>query len=144
MPYADQQDLERLFGSAELLIAADRDGDGEADPGVIRAALDAATAEMDSYIGVKYTLPLSLTQKPVVLVDTCCDIAMYRMSIDSPAMTDAKRQRYDDRIKWLRDLAREVVTLGRQESTETADDLTVQTDSSEVRLFSRTKMSGLL
>lgn len=144
MPYADQQDLERLFGSAELLIAADRDGDGESDPGVIRAALDAATAEMDSYIGVKYTLPLSTTQKPAVLVDICADIAMYRMSIDSPAMTDAKRQRYEDRVSWLRDLSKEVVTLGKEETTETADDLTVMTDTSEERIFSRTKMRGLL
>ena len=144
MPYADQQYLDSYFGEAELLIAADRDGDGEADVSVVRNGLDAASEEIDSYVGVKYNLPLSASQTTGVLKRICADIAMYRMSVNHHSMTEEKRERYTDAVKWLRGIAAGNVTLGDDENIEVADDLTVKTDSSEVRLFSRTKMSGLL
>ncbi len=144
MPYADQQYLDDYFGAAEVLIAADRDGDGEADTSVIRNALDAATELIDSFVGVKYTLPLSTQITTGILKRTCADIAMYLMSVNSPSMTDEKRQRYEDALMWLKKLAKGDVTLGEEETSETADDLTIKTDSSEDRLFTRTKMRGLL
>lgn len=144
MPYADQQYLDSYFGSAEVLIAADRDGDGEADVSVVESALDAATELIDSFVGVKYDLPLSKQTITGILKRTCADIAMYLMSVNSPAMTDEKRTRYDDAIKWLKGLARGEVTLGPEETSEAADDEVVLSDSNESRLFSRTKMKDLL
>ena len=144
MPYADQQYLDSYFGAAEVLIAADRDGNGEADTAVIRNALDSASEEIDSYVGVKYDLPLSDKQTTGVLKRVCADIAMYRMSVTHHSLTDEKRERYADAVKWLKGIAGGTITLGEDENVETADDLTVKTDSSEARLFSRTKMRGLL
>lgn len=144
MPYADQQYLDSYFGSAEVLIAADRDGDGTADTAVIRNALDSATEEIDSYVGVKYTLPLSATIPTGVLKRLCADIAMYRMSVNSHSSTDDKRKRYEDAIAWLKKLATGHATLGEEETVEEADDLTVKSADSEDRLFTRTKMRGLL
>lgn len=142
--YATRQDMDDYFGEAEVLIAADRAGDGDADPGVVTSALNAATEEIDSYIGVKYTLPLTTIQKPGILLHTCCDIAMFRMSVNGPSMTDDKRSRYDDVIKWLEKVSAGKVTLGPEEDSEVANDVVTVSTDNPVRLMTRSKMSGLL
>jgi phage gp36-like protein len=140
--YATQADLEDYFGSAEVLIASDRDGDGTADVGVLNSALTAATEEIDSYLAVRYDLPLAAV--PGVLIRVCCDVAMYRMSVNSPAMTEDKETRYKDSVKWLEKLTKGTVSLGPEEAqVEVQDEATVSSDS-ETRVFTRTKMAGIL
>jgi len=140
--YAVQQDLEDYFGSSELLIAADRDGDGEADEGVVASGLNSATAEINSYLAVRYDIPLAET--PEVLTRVCCDLAMYHMSVGSPSMTEDKETRYNNCIKWLRDVSKGVASLGAAEAQVEVQDEATVSSSSEERLFSRTKMQGLL
>jgi len=134
--------MDSHFGSAEVLIAFDRDGSGSADTGVLAAALTAATEEIDSYVGVKYNLPLAVI--PGVLMRVCCDLAMYHGSINSPAMTEDKETRYGQRIKWLKDLAKGMTTLGISEEQVVKNDTVTLSSDSETRLFTRTKMRGLL
>lgn len=142
MPYATAADLDDYFGNAEVLIAADRDGDGTADTDVITTGLTAATEEIDSYLAVRYDLPLAAT--PGVLTRVCGVMAMYHMSINSPSMTDAKREGYEDAIKWLTKLAKGHVTLGPEEEDVVVQDEATLSVDSETRLFSRTKMRGLM
>jgi phage gp36-like protein len=141
MTYADESDLTAYFGSEQLLIAADRDGDGTADTGVVSAAISAAEEEIDSYVGVRYTLPLD--DVPGVLTRVCCDLAMYHMSIDSPSMTEQKETRYNNGIKWLTNLAKGIVTLGVTDETEDTKDTAVLSTDAPSRVFTRTKMGGL-
>jgi phage gp36-like protein len=144
MNYAAEADMLTHFGPAQVLIAADRDGDGTADTGVVTDALADASEEIDSYLAARYTLPL-VAPIPGVLVRVCCDIAMYRMSIDGPSMTDEKRVRYEDAIKWLTNLAKGIVTLGVEEDTTVVSTNAVTlASSSEPRLFTRTMMTGLM
>lgn len=140
--YATAAQLDTHYSAAEVLIAADRDGDGAADAGVIAAALTKATEEIDSYLGVRYTLPL--VSVPGILVSACCEVAMYRMSINSPAMTEEKRQRYEDVIKWLQSVAKGLATLGVSEALDPSDDTATVTTTSEVRLFTRSSLAGLI
>lgn len=141
MTYAAATDLDSYFGAAEVLIAADRDGDGTADVGVVADAIAAAEEEIDSYLAVRYDLPLSSV--PGVLKRVCCDLTMYHMSFGHAAMTEEKRTRYTDGISWLGKLSKGVVTLGLEEATVTVQDEATIATSSETRLFSRTKMDGL-
>ena len=121
---------------------ADRDGDGTNDTNVIATALLSATEEIDTYLAVRYNLPLSVV--PGILTRTCADIAMYLMSIGADSMTDDKETRYNSAVKWLVRLSKGTVTLGpEEEQVSIQDEATVSSDS-EVRLFSRTKMRGLL
>lgn len=144
MTYATQADMDRYFGAAQVLIAADRDGDDSSDASVIREALDHASEEIDSYVGVKYNLPLTASPPPRVLKRVCADIAMFRMSSNSSSMTEAKRERYEDAVKWLKQVAAGKATLGIAETEETADDETVKSNDSETRQFTRTKMRNIL
>lgn len=140
--YATSRDMDAHFGAEEVLVAFDRDGDGTADVNVMPAALSAATEEINSYVAVRFDLPLASV--PRVLVAVCCDIAMYNASINSPAMTEDKQTRYSQRVKWLEKLAKGLVTLGPQEEQVVIQDHAELSTDTEARLFSRTKMRGLM
>jgi phage gp36-like protein len=139
--YAAQSDLEKYFGEADVLRAADRDGDGVADTDVITTAITAAEEEIDSYVAVRYDLPLAVV--PGVLTRVCSDLAMYHMSIDTLSMTEDKEKRYERGLKWLRDLSRGVVTLGVEEEQVEVQDNMALGASNPPRLFTRTKLGGL-
>ena len=142
MAYATQSDLEAYFGTEQLLIAADRDGDGSADTGVITAGIAAAEEEIDSYLAVRYDLPLAAT--PGVLTRVCCDLAMYHMSVGHHSMTEDKETRYNNGVRWLEKLSKGIVTLGVEEAEVVVQDEAELTSTSEDRVFSRTKMADLL
>ncbi len=73
MSYAVQQDLVDRFGSAQLLLLADRDGDGVIDAAVVAKAIADAVEIVDLHVRGKYALPLS----PVdgVVTGIVCDLA---------------------------------------------------------------------
>jgi phage gp36-like protein len=142
MSYAVEADMQTHFGAAEVLIAADRNGDGIADSGVIIDSLADSSAEIDSYLAVRYTLPLASV--PSVLVRVCCEITMYRISINGPSMTEEKRVRYEDAVKWLTNLSKGIVTIGVGEDTATVNDVATVAGTNSPRLFTRATMTGLM
>lgn len=101
MSYAKPQDLEVAFGQAEILQLSDRDSDGDPDANVLERALATADGEINSYLSVRYAIPLPLV--PQIVRDKACDIARYRLQDDTP--TDEARQRYEDAIEWLKSVA---------------------------------------
>ena len=140
--YATDAQLQTYFGSEQYLIAADRDGDGSPDTGVVADVIAKASEEIDSYLCVRYTLPLATV--PGILLGICCDIWMYRISINSPAMTDEKRRRYEDAIGWLKSVAKGIAGIGVLEEGADVEDNAIVSSDSEIRLFSRTKLAGVL
>lgn len=118
MPYATKQDIIDRYGEAALIVAADHDGDGEADPAVVTQGLNDASEEIDAYVGGRCILPLNPV--PPVLVRLCVDIALYRMSMP-PAITDELRRRYEDAIKLLKLIADGTVTLGEKDPAGTGN-----------------------
>jgi len=103
MAYATQADIETLYG-ANALAVADRDGDGQADAAAVARALDAASAEIDSHVGVRHALPLAGTHP--VLTQYCVDIALYRLGTAATYVTEEGRQRYEDAVAGLRRIAK--------------------------------------
>lgn len=114
MPYASQQDLIDRFGEDELIMAADRDRDGQIDTAVVDVALEDATAEIDSYLAQVYQLPLPVT--PLLIKRLACDIAFHRLSPEADTATEYRRTRYDEAVSLLKKLAKREVTLGMPES----------------------------
>lgn len=74
--YCTQADLVDRFGTAQLLLLADRDGDGTADPAVVAGAIADASDIVDLHVRGKYAIPLS----PIdgVVVGIACDLARTR------------------------------------------------------------------
>ncbi|MCF6432914.1 DUF1320 domain-containing protein [Leisingera sp. MMG026] len=108
MAYATQDDIVALY-SLDALYVADRDGDGVPDADAITRALKLASGEIDSYLGVRFPLPLPET--PDLLVQFCVDIALYRLALSRDVLSEEHRNRYDDTVKHLKDIARGTATL---------------------------------
>lgn len=73
--YASLDDLIERAGETEILQIADRDGDGIADPEVIDAALGHADNKINSWVGVKYRIPLTVV--PDIVRSWAVSIARY-------------------------------------------------------------------
>lgn len=139
MPYATLQNMEDIYGVAEVLLVADRNNDGLIDVNsdsttVVDAALSGASDEIDTYLSNRYSLPLPTVPQPIV--DKCVDLAMYRLAGAVPGqITDDRRARYKDAIAWLQAVAAGRVDLGIPQDTESkagGPDVTFQP-----RVFSR-------
>lgn len=75
MTYCTQQNMIDRFGVEELIELTDREQLGEIGQAVLDAAIADATADIDMYLAVRYTLPL--TTVPAVLTRLACDIARF-------------------------------------------------------------------
>ncbi|SMH35876.1 gp436 family protein [Maritimibacter sp. HL-12] len=103
MAYATQTDIEELYG-ANALYVADRDGDGVADVAAVTRALQLASGEIDSFLGVRYSVPL--THVPEIVGQACVDIALYRLALSADVLSEEHRRRYEDTIAHLKRIAK--------------------------------------
>lgn len=110
MAYATTQDIIDRYGEDQLLVLADRDGDGRADQAVTSRALADADSEIDLHVGTRYDLPLAVV--PSVLVQVAVDIAVYRMCPSDALVTEEIRTRYTDARATLKAIAKGDVSLG--------------------------------
>lgn len=112
MTYASLSDLSSRVSERDLRHITDPTGQ-QVDTVRAQQALSDASAEIDSYVGQRYLLPLqakrALPTDPVVslpphqaLKRACCDVAIYRLQALRPSddIKDA-RQRYEDVMKFL-------------------------------------------
>lgn len=147
MIYATQNDIVEAY-SEDALYVADRDGDGVVDAVAVSAALARASEEIDSYIAVRYPLPLAET--PGLLKGFCIDIALYRLASTRNVVSEEHRQRYEDAIKHLEKIAKGIAALpvAAADGEEEEGALAVTGPRPIVvggpeRLFTREKMRGL-
>lgn len=106
--------LDRSDYTAEEIEAAD------AALTVIEDAISYSEQEMDSYLAVRYPLPLS---SEVILINPlkgrCNDISRYRLARSHPS--DEIERRYQDAIAWLRELAKGNAEIVQQVSEENGE-----------------------
>lgn len=103
MPYATAADIAEIYGAETLQRLADADGNGAPGDASIERAMSYACAQIDSYIGGRYTLPLLST--PTLVKMLAIDIAVYRLAQDHTRLTEEIAKRYDDAIRQLRALS---------------------------------------
>jgi phage gp36-like protein len=146
MTYATAADIADIYG-ADALLVADRDGDGMADTVAVDRALDAASEEIDSHVGVRYRLPLPAV--PGLLRQLAVDIALYRLAATADVQSENHRTRYEDALATLKRIADGKATLvlpALPDADPNADSDTgprpIVTGGPE-RLFSRDQMRGL-
>lgn len=108
MPYASQQNLIDRFGEDELIQLTDRTNTNLINATVIARALADADAEINGYLSSKYKLPLSPV--PGVLEKLACDIARYQLYEN--AVTEIVKRRYEDVIRYLKDVVSGKASLG--------------------------------
>src|SRR3990170_3430285 len=104
MGYITNEDIEERVGSVAYIQLADDDGNGIADVGVVDEARLGAEGEVNSYLGRRYSVPVSLTTHPDladVLASFTLDLAEYRLRLRRPPVPDDARRRRDQAIEWL-------------------------------------------
>jgi phage gp36-like protein len=109
--YATRDDIAALYSEsfvADLLPAEVEDADAAAD-----TALASASAEIDSYVGVRYTLPLA--GRPAMLVRPAIDIAAYILANRHSVLTDTIEKRYDQAVELLTKISTGKAGLGADE-----------------------------
>lgn len=107
MPYATRQDIEQSYGAQRLetLVAADLDMDV-----AIGRAVAAASAEIDLYIGRRYSLPLSEPYPPLVAA-WCVDLACWKLAGSAAQNSDEVQRRADRVLAMLKDVAAGKVSI---------------------------------
>ena len=103
MAYATADNIVVLYGADVLDAVAARDNSGRQSPEAVTAALDAASAEIDTYLGTRYTVPL--TTVPPYIRQICVDITVYRLALDVGPRTEEMRLRYQDAIEYLKSIS---------------------------------------
>lgn len=103
--YVTNAELQSRFGDKELLQVA---GDGTTlDSARVDIARDGAFNLINSHLGTKYTLPLTVTVP--VLKDCEADLARYYLYDDNP--TDHVKERFNYWTVWLADVSRGRIQL---------------------------------
>lgn len=101
MTYATLAEMITRFGEPELVQRTDRAEGVAVDMTVLNRKFADADAEIDSYLAVRYALPLAST--PVLLVSLAADITRYRLYDDG--VPETVRQRYLDAVSLLKRLS---------------------------------------
>lgn len=107
MPYTTRQDLERRFGVSEITQLVDAEPDGS-PPATLRAIAEDVDAIVNGYLSGVYALPLCAPVPPLVL-GIAADICRYRLW-DDRAPKEV-RQRYEDAMAMLKDIAKGAIKL---------------------------------
>jgi phage gp36-like protein len=145
MAYATPADIIDLYGE-DALFVADHNRDGAADLVAVDRALASATAEIDTYIGVRYPLPL--LEVPEFLKTICVDVAIYRLALAADVLSEEHRRRYDDALAFLKRVADGKAALlftssAPGEDGEPASGPRPIVSEGPARLFSREKMRDI-
>ncbi len=111
MTYIVQDDLLAQVSEDQLLQLTDDDKVGEIDATKVDQAIAGAEAEAESYINVKYRVPVA-APIPQRVKDLCVDIAVYRLYKRRQSAPDKVLKAYDYAIAFLKDVAAGRATLG--------------------------------
>ena len=138
MAYCVQADIAKLIPEQELAELTTESG-STPDADVVTEAIAKADAEIDAYCGARYTVPF--TTVPDIVASLSVDMAIYHLYSRRSHVPEIRRQKYDDALKFLRDVSKGAATLGGSDA-EVATDADVAEITSATRVFDRTKLSG--
>ena len=135
MAYCTESDLLSLIPVKELAELTTDSGDTP-DSQVVAEAIDRADAEIDAYLGSRYTLPLNPV--PDQVKGLSMDMALYHLYSRRSLAPPVRRQKYEAALSLLKQIAAgEAIVEGASELlTESSQ---VESEfSSATRIFSRT------
>lgn len=111
MPYSTLDDLIKLLPEETLIQLTDDEGAGEANQARIDEAISQADAEIDSYAGGRYGVPLA--SPPDLIRKLSVDISIYHLYSRRVEEIPATRaDRYKAAVRILDNIAKGIVTLG--------------------------------
>ncbi len=110
MAYSTQTDLLEQIPEDELIQLTDDADAGAVDADAVTRAIADADAEIDGYCGSRYGVPFAST--PVMIRKISVDIAIYNLYARRMGAPEDRKERYDNAIRFLRDVSKGVISLG--------------------------------
>lgn len=120
MTYVTSDTMQSRFGVDELIQLTDPDNRGNIDAAVMAQAIADADGLIESYIVRAVALPL--TEIPANLSRAAADITRFYLYRDDPPENVQKR--YDEAVRWLKDVAAGKATLGVAADGKEVDEAT--------------------
>ncbi len=130
--YATLSDVQIFISDQDLIQLTDDENTGSMITSTIDKMLEAATVEIDGYIGSKYPLPLATV--PTILINICTDIGIFNLYARRHGPPEHWQTRYDNAVKKLGLIAKgDDISLGVNDPEGTgASDLAATSSSSKV------------
>ncbi len=141
MAYCTHADLLKRMSEADLIELTDDAGAGVLDSDAEARAIADADGEIDGYCGSRYTVPFSPV--PGMIRKLSVDIAIYNLYGLRPLLKlpEEITARYDNAVRFLKDVAKGLVKLGADAPTPVNPENTVSIAGNS-RIFTRDKMQG--
>ncbi len=141
MAYCILADIKEQLAEEELVQLTDDVGAEVVDTVVIARAVADADAEIDSYCGGRYSVPFSPV--PVMIRKISVDLAIYNLSARRTylKMPEDRQKRYENAVKFLRDVSKGLISLGAGAPDTTASDSPEVTVVRADRIFTRGRSS---
>jgi phage gp36-like protein len=147
MAYCTQDDIAKLVPPRDLEGLTSEDQGAPPDAEVIAEAINAADAEIDSYLLVRYRLPLE-APIPARVKGLSMDIAIQKLHLRRGLENPARRQAYEDAVKFLQSVAKGLAVIEGAAGIEPAgqaQDVTEITSGGGLggRVFDRNSMRDM-
>lgn len=135
MAYSTQTDIEEQVSQAELIELTDDTGAGTVDISAAARAIADADAEIDGYCGARYTVPFS--PAPAMIRKLSVDIAVYNLFSrrSNLKIPEDRQKRYDNAVRFLRDVSRGLISLGADAPAEPDSGLPQASTNRDDRIF---------
>jgi len=134
MAYCSEEDLLKMIPQSELAELTAESGEVP-DSLIIAEAISKAEAEIDSYLGVKYVVPLAAP--PARVKTLAVELAVYHLYSRRSVMPPVRQQNYEEAVAFLKQVAAgQVVIVGPQGEPPTVAK-EVADFTSAIRAFSR-------
>jgi phage gp36-like protein len=139
MTYCTYEDIELRIGTQDLAALADYDDDGTADEPVVERAVRSASSLIDSYLGVRFAVPVALPEGtcPEALTTRAVNLAIYFLRLGRDSVTEDARVQYEDDMAWLKEVVAGSVSLGVEPSPAEGSGAPGARYESQPRLFGR-------
>jgi phage gp36-like protein len=134
MAYCSEDDLLKMIPQSELADLTVESGEVP-DSLIIAEAISKADAEIDSYLGVRYIVPL--TSPPVQVKALAVDLALYHLYSRRSLVPPVRQHKYEAAVAFLKQVvAGQMVIVGPGgEAPTVAKEISDATGA--VRVFSR-------
>lgn len=140
MAYSQLSDIKLQLEDAALLELTDDANAGEIDPDVVARAIADADADIDTYLAVRYALPLSST--PAMVRKASVELAICNLYARRPGLLPEERKGRCERMReFLEQVAAGKRSLGADDPGASANDGPAATTDKDDRVFTIGKVS---
>ena len=143
MSYSSLDDIKKLIPEETIIQLTDDENLGFVNQSRIDEAIAQADAEIDSYCGGRYTVPLSPV--PDIIRKISVDIAIYNLySRRVEVIPETRAERYKNAIRQLEGIAKGTISIGEAAAppAATAEGGVEGNKTDEDRIYTREKLNG--